>query len=57
MDMLDNKSDKELLASLIKEMAKATNELKCARGDIDKAQQRLKFLIVLSHTLLNRQGD
>jgi hypothetical protein len=57
MDMLDNKSDKELLASLIKEMAKATNEIKCARGDIDKAQQRLKFLIVLSHTLLNRQGD
>jgi hypothetical protein len=57
MDMLDNKSDKELLESLIKEVAKATNELKCARGDIDKAQQRLKFLIVLSHTLLNRQGD
>lgn len=57
MDIIENKTDKELLQSLIAEIAKATNELKCARGDIDKAQSRIKFLIVLAHELMNRQGD
>lgn len=57
MDVLDNKTDKELLQSLVAEIAKATNELKCARGDLDKAQSRIKFLLVLAHTLIERQGD
>lgn len=57
MDVLDNKSDKELLESLIAEIAKCTNELKCARGDLEKAQSRIKFLLVLTHELINRQGD
>jgi hypothetical protein len=58
MDILDQKSDKELLQSLVAEIAKTTNEIKCARGDIDKAQGRIKFLLVLAHTLINRQqGD
>ena len=57
MQILDNKSDKELLESLIQEIAKATNELRCAKADIDKAQSRIKFLLVLAHTLMNRQGD
>lgn len=57
MDVLDNKTDKELLESLIAEIAKATNEIKCAKGDLDKAQSRIKFLLVLAHTLIERQGD
>lgn len=57
MDIIDNKTDKELLQSLIAEIAKATNEIKCARGDIDKAQSRIKFLLVVAHTLIERQGD
>lgn len=57
MDVIDNKNDKELLESLIAEIAKATNELKCARGDLDKAQSRIKFLLVLAHRLIERQGD
>lgn len=57
MDILDKKTDKELLQSLVAEIAKATNEIKCAKGDIDKAQNRIKFLLVLCHTLLDRQGD
>jgi hypothetical protein len=57
MDILDSKTDKELLESLIAEIAKATNEIRCARGDIDKAQGRIKFLLVVAHTLMNRQGD
>jgi hypothetical protein len=57
MDVLDNKTDKELLESLVAEIAKATNELRCAKGDLDKAQGRIRFLLVLAHELINRQGD
>ncbi len=57
MDILDSKNDKELLQSLIAESAKITNELKCAKGDIEKAQSRIRFLMVLAHTLMDRQGD
>jgi hypothetical protein len=57
MDILDSKSDKELLESLIAEIAKATNEIKCAKGDIEKAQGRIRFLLVVAHTLIQRQGD
>jgi len=57
MDVIGNKSDKELLESIEAEIAKATNEIKCARGDIDKAQSRIKFLLVLAHEMIQRQGD
>lgn len=57
MDILDNKSDKELLQSLVAEIAKSTNEIACARKDLDKAQSRIKFLLVLAHTLINRKED
>ena len=57
MDLLDNKTDKEILDSLIAEIAKATNEIRCARGDLEKAQSRIRFLLVLSHELINRQKD
>jgi len=55
MDVIGNKSDKELLESIVAEIAKATNEIKCARGDIDKAQSRIKFLLVLAHEMIQRQ--
>jgi hypothetical protein len=57
MDMLDQKTDNELLKSLLGELAKAKNELACARGDIDKITSRLSFLLVVTNTLINRQGD
>jgi hypothetical protein len=57
MDILKDKTDKQLLESLIQEIAKATNEVKCARTDLDKAQSRIKFLLVLAHEMLDRQGD
>lgn len=57
MDVIDNKSDKELLQSLVAEVAKATNELRCAKGDIEKAQSRIRFLNMVLHTLIERQGD
>jgi len=57
MEILDKLSDDELTQTLLAEIAKASNELACARRDIDKAQSRLKFLIVVANTLINRQGD
>lgn len=56
MDLLKDKTDKEILQSLVAELAKAQNEMKCARGDLEKAQGRQKFLMVLLHELINRQG-
>lgn len=57
MDVIDSKSDKQLLESLIAEVAKASNEIKCARGDIEKAQSRIRFINMVLHTLIDRQGD
>lgn len=57
MDVIDNKSDKELIESLIAEVAKASNEIKCAKGDIEKAQSRIRFMTLVLHTLIDRQGD
>jgi hypothetical protein len=57
MDLLDQKTDKELLTSLLAELAKAKNELVCARGDIDKISSRIGFLLVVTNTLINRSKD
>ena len=57
MDVLDKKTDKELLQSVLAELAKAQNEIKCARSDIDKATSRIRFLLVVANTMIERQGD
>lgn len=55
MDVLDKKSDLELLQSLLAELAKANNEIKCAQNDLNKAQNRMKFLLLLANILIERQ--
>lgn len=57
MDILDKKTDEELLRSIIGELAKANNELRCARADVEKATGRINFLLVMANTLIERQGD
>ena len=57
MDIMDSKTDKELYESIVAEIAKATNEMKCARQDLDKANSRIKFCNVIAHKLIDRQGD
>lgn len=54
MEILDRKTDDELLRSLLGEIAKARNEISCAQGDITKAQSRLGFLVVLANELIVR---
>jgi hypothetical protein len=57
MDILDKKTTEELVQSILGEIAKATNEIRCARGDIEKAQSRLSFLLVVANKLIERTGD
>lgn len=56
MDFKDYNND-DLLKSLLAETAKAQNEIRCAQADLDKAQSRIKFLILLINKLIERKGD
>lgn len=55
MDVIESKTDKELLQSLLAEIAKAQNEIRCAKGDIEKATNRMRFLILIANEMINRQ--
>lgn len=57
MQILENKTDEELLRSLLAESAKCSNELKCIRNDAEKALNRVSFLILLINTMLDRLKD
>ncbi len=57
MDLINNKSNRELLRSLLAECAKAANELRCAQADLDKAQNRLSFVLLLTNKLIERERD
>lgn len=57
MNIVDKKSTDELLKSVLAEIAKAQNELKCAQADQDKAQSRLRFALMVTNKLIERQGD
>lgn len=53
-DLLDKKSDQELLLTLLKEAAKSSSELKSANADLEKASNRIRFCLVLINRLLER---
>jgi len=55
MDIIDSKSNKELLQSLLAELAKAKSELQCARNDLDKMNSRLGFNIAVVNRLIQRK--
>ena len=57
MDLLESKTTIELYESLLAELAKSSNELRCAERDIKKAESRLQFALVAINTLINRQKD
>jgi hypothetical protein len=57
MELLDRKTNDELLKSLLAEIAKANNEIRCSRQDTEKALNRLNFALVLINTLINREED
>lgn len=56
-EVIKNKSSEDLLKSILAENAKALNEINCAKRDIEKANRRINFLIVLANELINRGKD
>jgi len=56
-DVIQNKSDLELYQSMLAELAKASHELKTAQADQAKAQNRMRFCLLLINELLDRTGD
>lgn len=54
MQILKDLQNNQLHHTIIKEVAKARNEIKCAESDIKKANSRLSFLIVIANELLSR---
>ena len=57
MNIIENKTNNELYESLLAEVAKAKHEINCARGDIEKANNRLSFTIMLINKLVERSTD
>jgi hypothetical protein len=57
MDFLDSKTPEELHLSILAELAKTSNELKCAKADIEKITSRLSFLLAITNNLINRQKE
>jgi hypothetical protein len=56
-DIFDEKTDQELLESLLAETAKASNEMKCAQRDINKATGRIQFAVMALNNMINRRED
>jgi hypothetical protein len=55
MDLLDNKRDGDLLDALLPEIAKAQNEIRCARKDLEKATNRISFILLIVNKLIDRK--
>ena len=57
MEVLKTKSDSDIVKSLVAEAAKASNEIKCAQRDLEQAQNRLSFILVLINEMIKRKED
>jgi hypothetical protein len=55
MEVLESKTRKELLQSTLAEIAKTANEVNCATKDLNKARNRLAFLIAVVNEQINRE--
>jgi hypothetical protein len=57
LKMFENVSDEQMLRSMLAETAKANNEIRCAQADLDKAKNRLGFLVMLTNKLIDRKKE
>jgi hypothetical protein len=48
-NIFENLTKDQLLQSLEAEIAKSSNELKCAEADLNKAKSRIKFALSIIH--------
>ena len=54
MQIWNTKTVQEIILSMEAEIAKAQNELRCAKGDVEKASNRIAFCISAIHNLKSR---
>lgn len=52
---LEDYSEDDLLKSIEAELAKALNEMRCAQGDLDKINSRVRFALVALHTIKDKK--
>jgi hypothetical protein len=52
---LEEYSQEDLLASLVEEIAKSLNELRCLQGDADKISARLRFAMATLHIIKDQK--
>ncbi len=57
MEVLKNKDLLNLEQTMLAELAKSANELRCAGKDIEKAANRIGFALVLLNELIEREQD
>ena len=57
MDVIENKSRKQILQSLQADIAKARKEVKCAQRDLGTVLSRLEFNALLVEKLLHREEE
>jgi hypothetical protein len=57
MKIWNDHSIQEVLTSMEMEIAKAQNEIKCARADVEKASNRLAFITSAIHNLKERVSE
>lgn len=55
MDIINDKSNIELIDSLLAEIAKSQNEIRCAQRDLAKANGRLGFAIMVLNRLREKE--
>lgn len=54
MQIWNSKTPQEILKSMNTEIAKAQNELRCAKADVEKASNRIAFCLSAIHNLNDR---
>ena len=57
MKIWNDHTIQEVLISMEMEIAKAQNEVKCARADVEKASNRLAFITSAIHNLKERVSE
>lgn len=54
---LSQYSREDLVKSLEAEIAKCLGEVKCAQGDLEKANSRLRFALAVIHNMKDRKEE
>ena len=56
-NVINSKTKLELYISLLAEIAKASNEIRCAESDLKKASGRISFSVAVLNQLIKRERE